>query len=266
MSVQILMSTMGKKEIKDLRLKEKNLSFENDILIINQIYDENNLKIKRQKKIEMYSFKEKGLSKSRNKALELMNNNTQKLCILTDDDVTFSKNFDKKILKAYENHPDADIITFQIEDDFGNKFKKYKKKSYKHNLKTLLGVSSIEITFRKKSIRNILFDENFGLGSNYSTGEEAIFLKECHKKGLVAYFVPETIAIHPLESSGSILDEIGLRAKGAVYFKLFGKYSFFLIIVFILKNMKLIKKEIGIIKSLKIIYNGISEYKKIIDK
>lgn len=43
--------------------------------------------------------------------------------------------------------------------------------------------------------QGIMFNEQFGAGARYRSGEENLFIKECLTKKLKIYFVPEYIAI-----------------------------------------------------------------------
>ena len=58
----------------------------------------------------MYNYNEQGLSKSRNRLLENM---TGDIGVITDDDISFTKDALKVIEKAYKE-TDADIITFNL--------------------------------------------------------------------------------------------------------------------------------------------------------
>jgi len=94
-----------------------------DYTIINQILDES---IRKADANNVWTYYQKGVTKSKNKALEHGNG---EICLLSDDDIIFKPNIDKKIINAFENNPEADIITFQIETPEGEPFKNYDKRS-----------------------------------------------------------------------------------------------------------------------------------------
>src|SRR5699024_9901503 len=81
----------------------------------------------------------KGLSNSRNAAIQ---NSDAEYCILTDDDVIFDDDYEEKVLKAYQEYPEADIIAFQVER-IGNplRTKKFRKKKSWENY-----ISSMKIS------------------------------------------------------------------------------------------------------------------------
>ena len=189
--------------------------------------------------IQVIQRYEKGLSKSRNCAIDAVK---EGICIITDDDVVFPQNFESSILDAYGANPDADIITFQAQTPDGEDFKHYNLASFTHTQRSVARVSSIEITFKVDAVRtaNVRYDEAFGLGSTFATSEEYIFLSDALKRGLKAVFIPQTIAIHPKESSGgAFIDNPELiEAKGATFYRVFGAKSIFVNLAFALKKFK----------------------------
>jgi len=215
MKVTIACSTMYGKE--PLFLSQNN--FENYI-VINQCNQKN------QENPNFLNFYEKGLSLSRNRAIENIDDG---IVIITDNDVYFSKDTIQRVVSAFEKYSDMDILTFQFETPNGEYTKKYKNYFFKHNKFTLSKVASIEIAFRVKSIKDkgLKFNEKFGLGSVYKSSEEYIFLVDALEKGLKIGFVPEVISYHPNEASGSNFNNLELIvAKGAMIRKVFGIIGF----------------------------------------
>lgn len=247
---KILVSTTD-----DKFLERKNTP-DSKYLIINQLIKKNKSQYNYD---NMFIFKEKGLSRSRNSAIELCDS---EIVLISDDDVQFIENIEEIVAKAFMENPDADIITFQVLTPDGKLFKNYSHHKYWHNIRTLMKVSSIEIAFKAKKIKNlgIKFDENFGLGSIFQTGEEFIFLTDALKKGLKILYLPIPIVIHPKESSGGRFnDENLIKAKGAMFYRVFGFWSYLISLLFAIKKHKLSDKSI--FEFYKIMLNGIKEYK-----
>ncbi|WP_375239811.1 glycosyltransferase [Aurantibacter sp.] len=201
------------------------------------------------------SYKEKGLSKSRNRSLQ---NASADICVICDDDIKVLPDYEKKIKNAYKALPDADIITFQIITPENKPYKKYAKYIKKHNRYSILKVSSIEISFKLSSIKSnkIQFDERFGLGSIYKGGEENIFLKDALDMGLNIYYYPEPIVIHPDESSNKLINNDFFHVKGAVLKRLYGKKGIFISTLFFLFQLRKIKDYTKIYKYSKIFISG----------
>ena len=173
MKIQVLIATMNLKDKKNL-LKKLNVNTE--AIVINQVSSPDGEMINyNDRKNQIYSYKEKGLSKSRNKALE---KSDADICVIADDDMTYVDNYEKIIKDAYKKYSDADIIVFYVESAPNSLRKKGKLKEGRLSYLLSLKVQSVQMTFKRKSIieNNIKFDENFGAGSNYYMGEENIFI------------------------------------------------------------------------------------------
>lgn len=195
-----------------------------NILIVNQ--SENKILSSDFDSIRVINSAEKGLSKSRNKAIQ---NASKKICLITDDDVIFAENFRKDILLAFQNQQKADIITFNHWRIGALQPQKKWNSAFKHNSKTIWSVSSIEIAFKVAAIKkkNIAFDTNFGLGSFFETAEEFLFLKTALNQNRKVYFSPEIIVSHPEFSSGK--DEGSdtlIYSRAALFYKLHGSFAF----------------------------------------
>ncbi len=83
-------------------IEKSNIS--TDAVIVNQCncdsYDEVK---KNNQQIKMVSVKERGLSKSRNKAIELADH---QYCLLCDDDEVFENNYAEIILQGFDKNPE----------------------------------------------------------------------------------------------------------------------------------------------------------------
>jgi glycosyltransferase involved in cell wall biosynthesis len=172
-----------------------------------------------------------GLSKNRNNALK---HASADILILADDDVTLHPAYPHAIRKAFKKHPEVDVVCFQIRTPEGSPtYKKYPSTERRlTRLKELKAVSSIEIAFRQKSVRekHIWFDERFGLGATANCGEEFLFLAECLRKGLNIMFFPAYIVEHPCESSvnkRSNFEDQRLFATGAQNYVLYRDFAYF---------------------------------------
>lgn len=251
MKIEVLMSACKVKKIDDV-VKNKNI---NNCVIVNQLV--NNNKIDKKNKITMYSYDEKGLSRSRNRLLEHMTGDIE---IITDDDITFVKDYEKIVKKAYNDNPDADIITFNIK--IGDRIIG-SEKSFKYNKITILKVNSCQMTFKTKSIKdaNIYFNENFGIGAKYISGEENIFLSDCLKNNLIIKHIPIIICEHPDEAtSGEKWSKEEIITKGALSKKLY-KCDLLYRLYMVITKYHLYKSEFSMKEFIKLYKKGRQEYK-----
>ncbi len=186
----------------------------------------------------LFDYREKGLSKSRNHALD---HATGEICLLSDDDLYYKEDIEGLVIQAFREHPTADIITFQIETPDGKAFNTYGDKPFWHNKRSIMRVASVEIAFKRNSINktHLRFDEYFGLGAEFPTGEENIFLADALDKGLKLLYMPIPIVVHPPESSGQNYDDIKLvQAKGAMFERIFGLKGYAVSFLFAFKKYK----------------------------
>lgn len=253
MSFQILISTMNNK------FHERNINMKIPHIVVNQI-TENIVPIHFGNTYNIFS---KGLSISRNYALK---KSTADICLISDDDLEYLDNIDKDIVDIFDKYPDADIITFKILNPDKTDSKKYSKKPFYHNIRTLMSVSSVEIAIRKSCLKdNILFDECFGLGTTYPSGEEVIFLTDCLKQGYKILYYPLPIVIHPFGGSGvDYTDPNRTKSKGAVLYRIFGWKAFLLCIPFSIKHYK--KAPYSFLKFLREMLYGCLEYSNQVKK
>ena len=194
MNLEVLISCMHQKD--GSIIKDTNIT--SDVLVINQCdsKDYQEFSISSKRKARIISNTERGLSRSRNMAIQ---NSLGDICLLVDDDEVLNEDYETNILEGFKQNPNADIIAFSL--IYSNK--KYSKKSYNVNYLSSLRIGSCQIAFRRKRIisKNIKFDTKFGSGSGNGPGEENLFLFECLKKKLKVIYLPITIGTVNQESS-----------------------------------------------------------------
>lgn len=262
--LEILLSTMHKTSLSFLSnmFSSKDYS-EVNILIVNQT-DESHLLTSNIDNVKVVNSYEKGLPQSRNTAIKSA---SEAICLIADDDVKYVENFNDIILSAFKKHEDADIITFQMNDDEGQLFRDYQD-IIKHNKDTIYTANSVVIAFKLKSVvNNITFNTNFGLGAKFQVGNEYVFLRNALHAGLNVYFEPKVILSHPKFSSGqdAASDRI-IYGRSALYYKYFGLRSYFRIGKHIYRtflNGDLSLSEI--IPKFGVALKGIKDYKQLLN-
>lgn len=158
----------------------------------------------------------KGLSRNRNFSLSLAE---APLAMIADDDLDFEPRYFNAIFKAYNDNPAADAIFFTYESaDYP---KNYPSHSYDFSDGIPKGyfVTSFEITFRTQRIKgNYRFDEKFGIGSRFPSGEEDLFVDSLRRGGLTLRFESAPIARHDgSTTSDRVMNSPSfIRTRGAV--------------------------------------------------
>ncbi len=187
-----------------------------------------------------------GLSASRNAGIQATNADYM---LLADDDVQFVPDLRKILVSATEQHPSADILTMCIATPEGQPFKQYPAQAYRHTLRSVAKVSSIEIIIRRAwwIQKQLRFDERFGLGSLFPTGEEFIFLRDAMRAGAHIQYYPATIVVHPMMSSGKKMDIPQLHNKGAMITRVYGWRSWVITLAFAIRKRKEFKEHAGVL-------------------
>ena len=243
MTVQVLVSTMNRRFFGDL-IKSMNIK---KFVIINQITkdmrqpnDENS------EKGVIKSFKEKGLSKSRNRAIASADSS---ICVIADDDMYYVQDYENIIINAYDKYPGADIIAFYV-DSHDKRHRKNKMREGRLNLLDTMKLASWNITFKKNSIElaNIHFDEKFGSGTEKFFGEDNIFLFDCIKNNIKIYYIPVKIATLLPDTGSSWFTghtNENYIVGGAVYYRMFPLLSPLMILQFVIRKNRLYHENIN---------------------
>jgi hypothetical protein len=209
----------------------------------------------------IYYF-EKGLSRNRNRS---MAESIGDICLVTDDDIKFKPNSYDIILQSFKDLTDADIITYKTEFPNKTPYKKYKKSICKHTKRSSMRISSFEIAYKRQSIERVglEWDEHFGLGGiPYTNHMENIFMIDALKLGLKAYLYPKTTVIHPFKNSGFVYSDHLVFSKGAAFYRMFGKLSYILDILYAVKKLRDYSKQLSLFKFIKLSIKGSLDYKR----
>lgn len=226
-----------------------------DYLVVNQIEPSDRPRPSRDSRV--LSVAERGLARSRNQAIQSA---TAELCYLCDDDVTLVEGASDRVARAFDAHPDADILIFARLESVSDAVDRLEApRSWLPAAIRLLGVCSIQIGFRRAPIiaSGIRFDERFGLGADFATSEEAIFLSDCRRAGLRIAWTRAGIVAHPQASSGSDYANPALAvAKGAMLARLFGAGRRLLGLLFALKSYPLYRGRLSLLDFLRALETG----------
>nr|WP_240923740.1 glycosyltransferase [Psychromonas sp. SA13A] len=185
-----------------------------------------------------------GLSKSRNIGLDYC---STKFAYILDDDISFYDTSNLFNLVECFNKTKAQIIVSRVMTVKGCLFKKYPKGGYRYNKISSATVSSIEMAVDVGFLNNnkIRFDEGFGLGTDYPSGEEFIFLSDCLDNNALIMHRNNIVVSHDEVSSGQDFYSSvqKLSAKKEMFKRIFKKlYFFYLLLFFMKKSFFLVKK------------------------
>ncbi|HEM6271747.1 TPA: glycosyltransferase [Streptococcus suis] len=256
----VLVATLNNKNVPEL-VKNMNLS-EVDTIVVNQSTSgrsETHLE-KVEHSTIIYSDR-LGLSASRNDAIAQAEDSA--ICQIADDDLVFVDQYESIVEKAYQEFPDADIIAFFVDHEVDKLSKTPLKKGRIFHLASMK-ISSVQICFKKSSLtqNKIEFDERFGIGAMYGSGEENILLFDALKKGLKIYSYPVKIATlkdRPSQWDRSNTPEV-CKKRGAIYKRMSPKLYWLLILQFAIRKRKMMLPEISIIDNIKYMFEGATKF------
>ncbi|AKA34990.1 hypothetical protein [Flagellimonas lutaonensis] len=260
--ITILVSTADRRVIKNADLLNTRLHDNFRMVILNQMIEDSEPLTISKKFCTVINSKTKGLSKSRNLAFAQVEKG---IGVIADDDVRYLESTEDTIRKAFKDFPSCQIFTFKIVTPEGKDFKRYADQTFVHNRKSILKVSSISMAVNVKIIKDVdlSFDERFGLGSIYPTGEENIYLNDALKRGISARFIPKPIVVHEPMSSGKTLSPKILWAKGAMFRRLYGVKGLAVVVFFLfLKRKELQKKGTNFTEAYRLSIEGFRSLKQ----
>ncbi|MGA1024512.1 MAG: glycosyltransferase family 2 protein [Aquiluna sp.] len=143
-----------------------------------------------------------GVAKSRTRAIWLAKG---EYLVFADDDIVFNEDALEAAISYLDSNPKLSLLLTQASDPSGNLRKQYPKSETKLGLLNSARAATYEMIIRVDAVRQfgVVFDENFGAGSENYLGDEYIFIADLLRAGGKGEFVPITIATHPEVSSGS---------------------------------------------------------------
>lgn len=194
----------------------------------------------------------------------LLDKSKADVCVLADDDMTFIDGYPEIAKQALRECPDADVVIFNLIEKNPQRYinkKKIRVRWYNYSK-----YGAARIAFKRDSINNagIRFNQSFGGGAYYCSGEDSVFLRDCLKKGLHIYAVPYALAQIDQESKSTWFKGYTERFfydKGALYACLYKDFWFPFVLRFVLKRVKKLNGSISVAAALSSAVKGAKEYK-----
>ena len=218
---EILCVTMHQTDFSKL----KQMNIHSDVVFANQAdrtaFDEAEFEGHRAR---MITTATRGVGVNRNTALLYAEGD---ICLFADDDMVYCDGYAQTIAGAFEEHPDADVIVFNLIEPEKTRYviPKVAKVSYLNFLR--YGTARMAIRTAVVRKHGICFNQCFGGGTEHCHGEDNLFLADCLKKGLKVYAVPVFLAELTEERQSSWNTGYGekyLKDQGVLYRTMSRKY------------------------------------------
>ncbi len=256
MTLELLVSAMNK---EPLALAQE-MQIGSDAVIVSQgdsygyqelMYEGN--------RIRFLAMKERGVGLSRNTVLMRARAD---IGLFADEDIVYVPGYKELVLKAFEEHPEADMLLFNVQampgretyhiSEFG-RVRRYNCGRY----------SAYSCAVRMEAIikRNITFSLLFGGGARYSNGEDSLFIQECIQKGMKVYKVPVQIGSEQVRESTwfSGYHEKFFFDRGVLYRYMYKRLAKVFALRFLLVHKGEMCREIPWKKAFGIMCRGIKE-------
>lgn len=241
MTLQLLVAAMNKKPDE---LAEE-MGIDSDAIIVSQgeryAYEE---LCRDGHNIRYFSMAERGVGLSRNYSLQRA---SADISLFSDEDIIYEPGYEGKVLAAFEAHPQADLLFFNVQampgretyhnTDFG-RVRWYNSGRYP--------TYSLAVRTQRIHQKNITFSLLFGGGAKYSNGEDSLFIRDCLRAGLKAYRVPVTIG-HERERESTWFKGYNTKFfydRGVLYRCLYGGLAGVMALRFLLSHREVMCREI----------------------
>lgn len=259
MKLQVLVSAME----ADPRELANKMNLASDAVIIDQCgYEGEETFAHAGREIVCCHYAERGVGKSRNHAIDKADRD---ICLFSDEDIVYEKDYEEKILREFEQNPKADMIVFNIDVEENRKtYHITERNRVKFYNCGRYGAVSFALRTHKLKESGVRFSTLFGGGAKYSAGEDSLFIKEFMDRGYRVYTAPVTIG---REEAGKSTWFSGYHAKfffdrGVLYHFLYGRFAKPMALRFLLAHKDKMCTEITVKEAYKRMKQGIREGKK----
>lgn len=186
LKIEVLISTINQ---KDNSLLDK-MNIQSDAVVVNQA-DVNKVEVFYYKgnRIKWISMTERGIGLSRNTALM---NSSADIVLFADDDMRYVDRYYENVIKEFQYNDRADVVCFNINlinstKNIGGHRNNLKNKRL-HFFNSMRYGACLIAARRKTLLRErISFSLLFGGGTEFGSGEDSIFIKDCLDSGLKLY-------------------------------------------------------------------------------
>lgn len=211
---------------KDGRELAESMNLATDAVIVNQCgsygYEEF---FAGDKRIRLFSMKERGVGISRNTALL---HAAGDIVLFSDEDIRFYDGYEEKVLAAFSGNPDADVITFNFQVD-ERRATYYNQENRPIRWYNYGRYPTYSVAARLDALQkaNVSFSLLFGGGAKYSNGEDSLFLHDCLKAGLRLYASTQEIGEEVYRESTWFkgYNEKFFTDRGVLYHYLYGRLA-----------------------------------------
>lgn len=168
--------------------KYDTMKLRSDVVFANQCDTNSVVETERDgNRVRMISTSTRGVGKNRNILLLAAD---AEIVLFADDDIVYYDGYVEGVLRAFEELPKADLITFSLDITKKGKVTEHRISPIKRRHKwNCLKYGTCVLAARKDALlrANVSFSTLFGGGCIYSCGEDSKFILDCIRSGLRLY-------------------------------------------------------------------------------
>lgn len=256
MKIQLLIAAVE----QNTEMMLQRMKIETDAIVVNQC-DTNAIKSFKHNDNSIVEIKlsSRGVGINRNTAIM---NSEADILLFADQDITYLENYGERIKQEFENHPEADMILFNV--NVGEKRKTYENMTWKrvrwYNCGRY-GAVSFAIRRIKLLESRVMFSQLFGGGAKYAAGEDSLFLKDLMDRGVKVYASPIYIGTEEEGESSWFrgYDEKFFHDRGVLYHQLYGRLARLLAMRFLLAHRKKMCEVYSVREAYQFMKRGINQ-------
>ena len=246
---------------KDAHELAGKMNIASDAVIVSQLEEKASEEHFELGKYKIHSFKSrtKGVGINRNTCIE---QSKADIILFADEDIVYDEGYAQKVLKEFEDHPEADMILFNVR--VCDERRTYWNEGYKKVTLFNSGrypAYSIAVRSGKLKAAGVKFSLYFGGGAVYSNGEDSLFLKDSLKAGLKLMASPVVLGEEiprPSTWFNGYNDKF-FYDRGVLYHYLYGKMARIFGIRWLLKMKSQFSNDYPYKAAQKMLFLGIKE-------
>lgn len=253
--LQVLVATMHQ---KDLSLVDK-MNIRCSAVIANQA-DRNEILV--ESDLKMITTTTRGVGLNRNIALLACDAD---ILLFADDDVVYHDDMPQAVIAAFQENPQADVLIFGMDIvKNGRVIERRHLENRRLHVFNAMRFGTYRIAIRCKSLlrASIMFNQNFGGGCPFSSGEDSLFLKACFDRGLKVFAHEYVLGTCAKDSSTWFVgcDEKYFYDKGVLTRYLFPRVPHLMALYFAVRFKR--QTDITIMQRIRLMQEGVSGGKR----
>ena len=246
---------------KDARELAEKMNIASDAVIVSQLEEAESDEFFDLGENRVLSIKSqtRGVGLNRNICIEHSNAD---IILFADEDIVYDEGYAEKVLKEFEDHPDADAVFFNVR--VCEERRTYWNEGYKWLTWYNSGrypAYSIAVRASKLKAAGVKYSLLFGGGAKYSNGEDSLFINDMRKAGFKMLASPVVLGEEvprPSTWFNGYNDKL-FYDRGVLYHFLYGKWAGLWGFRWVYKMRPEYEKDYPYKKARKVLFQGIKD-------